>query len=379
LALANRQQLADLLVDSAWKSVSTCIQAEQGYDPAAICVLHTWNQRLEAHWHVHMLVPGEGPSVNRDSHGAYQWKQATAPPQAKNSDGYYLVDVENLRAAYRRRVISKLNRLRAAGELKFGGSLAHLGSDENWEAFVRNLESKTWVAYIQPPPTGSSRADQVVNYLTRYLTGGPISDHRLVAANSEEVTFMAREGKRAGGEPEQIEVTLPLAEFVRRWCLHIQPDQLTKTRYFGGWSNTRRRQYQACCTKLLESVGRRSAPAAEALRAENQASSHRPDIACEHCGSEQMVLVSQTPKPSWRELFWRQDDRCPAWYAELQHQSHRQFWTETFGSDFYDWYLETQIEVAKEIEPESPQPLQPYLPGFRSAAPSDQAYLLDSY
>ena len=108
LALTNRQEMADLLVDSAWKSVSKRIKVEQGYDPAAISVLHTWNQKLEAHWHVHMLVPGKGPSVDRNRAGAREWKQATAPEDAKNSDGYYLVDGERLREA---------SRLRMSGDL----------------------------------------------------------------------------------------------------------------------------------------------------------------------------------------------------------------------------------------------------------------------
>jgi len=37
------------------------------------------------------------------------------------------------------------------------------------------------------------------------------------------------------------------------WSLHIQPDQLTKTRYFGGWSNGRRGDYMLRCHELLKS------------------------------------------------------------------------------------------------------------------------------
>ncbi|WP_430451009.1 IS91 family transposase [Rhodopirellula europaea] len=147
LALANRESMSDLLVGSAWKSLSTQIKTEQGYDPAAMSVLHTWNQQLEAHWHVHLLVPGEGPRLN----GA-GWKQATAPPDAKNSDGFHLVRATALRETYRTRAIAKLRRLRRAGKLKLGGKFEHLQEDEHWEAFVEKLESKNWVAFIQPPP-----------------------------------------------------------------------------------------------------------------------------------------------------------------------------------------------------------------------------------
>ena len=110
--------------------------------------------------------------------------------------------------------------------------------------------------FIQPPPTETSGASEVVNYLTRYLTGGPISDYRITAADEQSVTFLAREGTRVGGERKQVPITLSLRQFMQRWCLHILPEQLTKTRYFGGWSNNRRDQYMARCRASLQQVRR---------------------------------------------------------------------------------------------------------------------------
>ena len=37
---------------------------EQGYDAAALMVSHTWNQKLDAHGHVHAVVPGGGPALD---------------------------------------------------------------------------------------------------------------------------------------------------------------------------------------------------------------------------------------------------------------------------------------------------------------------------
>ncbi len=246
LALANRETMADLLFESAAASLRQTIRREQDFSYASMMVLHTWNQVLQPHWHVHALVPGGGPSLSKD-----EWKSAQSPRDAVNSDDYYLVDAISLREAFRKAALSRLRKLYAKGELKFGGKYAYLQDESAWRNFCDELAGLDWVSFIQPPPTKSCSAVQVVRYLTRYLTGGPISDRRIVAADANEVTFLAREGKRVGGEREQVPVTLKTLEFVRRWCDHVQPDQLTKTRYFGGWCSRKRTGYQASCRRLL--------------------------------------------------------------------------------------------------------------------------------
>ncbi len=370
LALANPMEMSDLLVHAGWKSLSKNIKDEQDYDPAAITVLHSWNQKLESHWHVHMLVPGEGPCVSRDG-----WKRSEAPPEVRNSTGHYLVDRDRLCESYRKSAIRKLRRLRALGKLKFGGKFEYLRSDENWEVFVKNLESKNWVAYIQPPPTEESTGGEVVHYLTRYLTGGPISNYRIVRADHHEVTFLAREGKRVGGDRGQVEVTLPIEEFVRRWCLHIQPDQLTKSRYLGGWSNNRQQQYMSRCRELLAERGIAQVIVESDQNEMADTREEGPDLVCPHCGSDRLEMIERTAKPSWKELFWRENASCPSWYSELQWADHRTFWTDAYGSEFYDWYLETQVEGAKESEPESSHPIQLAL--FDSTA--QRSFLVDSF
>ena len=64
----------------------------------------------------------------------------------------------------------------------------------------------------------------MLKYLTRYLRGGPISDRRLLSHEDGHVTFLARLGKKTGGDARDLEpVRLSGSEFVRRWSLHILP------------------------------------------------------------------------------------------------------------------------------------------------------------
>jgi hypothetical protein len=85
LALGNRKEIYDLLFRSAWKTLRDAIADEQHFEAAAAMVLHTWNQKLEAHAHVHALVPGGGPSLTGDR----RWIKSRRP-NVKHCDGRYL-------------------------------------------------------------------------------------------------------------------------------------------------------------------------------------------------------------------------------------------------------------------------------------------------
>ena len=107
-----------------------------------------------------------------------------------------------------------------------------------------------WVVFIEPPPTENANPEQVLKYLARYLTGGPISDRRLIDHQDGKVTFWARgHDKQSGNQREPY--TLPGAEFTRRWAMHILPKGFVKSRCFGGFSCRHRKTYLGSCRQLL--------------------------------------------------------------------------------------------------------------------------------
>ena len=76
------------------------------------------------------------------------------------------------------------------------------------------------------PPHAHSDPEQVIKYLARYLTGGPISDRRILAHQDGQVVFSARsKSKKAGNAPRQ--VTMSGIEFTRCWAMHILPKGFT--------------------------------------------------------------------------------------------------------------------------------------------------------
>jgi hypothetical protein len=142
----------------------------------------------------------------------------------------------------------------------------------------------------------------------------------------------------------------PTLEFVRRWCEHIQPDQLTKTRYYGGWCCRKRKEYQTKCRRLLSPTEQEVEVAlTEEPPAASESSSAEPpesisQRACPCCASGSLRLIGAIDKPSWSKVLSHLDHRCPAWYAEAEHQEFCAYLDREYGISYEDWYLEMRIE-----------------------------------
>jgi hypothetical protein len=303
LALGNRRKMFNLLFRSAWNSLKQTIEDEQQFEAAATMVLHTCNQKLDAHIHVHALVPGGGPSLKNPE----QWKTAR-PPAHERQDRFWLVDADELRVAFRTEFLKGLRRLYSSGELKLNGEWEYLRDTSAFEALLKPLEEKSWVTYIQSPPSEQSQPKHVLKYLARYMTGGPISDRRIVSDEGGMVTFTARKGTTTGGSDETEEVTITGAEFVRRWALHILPKGYTKTRRYGGYSNYHRKRYLAECQVLL-SLNEPAAVVPPSEPADKTPYEHR----CPKCESLMACTLSRE-NPGWRTVM--SSPHRPNWYDD---------------------------------------------------------------
>ena len=72
----------------------------------------------------------------------------------------------------------------------------------------------------------------VVTSLARYLRGGPITTARLVAWDGARVTFTsrARQEEAEAGPASAPRRTLPVADFLQRWLLHVPVPQMRVVR-----------------------------------------------------------------------------------------------------------------------------------------------------
>jgi hypothetical protein len=177
------------------------------------CVLHTWNQDLCFHPHLHIVASGGGldPSQSR-------W---IASPTN------FLVPVKALSIHVRELFCSALQQAFDDGKLSFPDSLLHLQSRQDFLRFLRKRRRQKWVIYCKKP-FGS--AEQVVRYIGRYTHRIAISNHRLLDFADGFISFKARDNS----DPSKYRtLTLSTEQFIRRFLLHVLPSGFVRIRHYG--------------------------------------------------------------------------------------------------------------------------------------------------
>jgi len=92
----------------------------------------------------------------------------------------------------------------------------------------------------------------VVTYLARYLRGGPLKNARLVAYDGVRVTFTyrTRQEEADAGPASPQRMTLPVADFLQRWLLHVPVPQTRVVRCYGLYHHTAAEALAVCRTAL---------------------------------------------------------------------------------------------------------------------------------
>lgn len=235
-------------------------------------VLHTWSQTLLDHYHLHCIVTGGG--LRDDG----SWSAAKR---------HWLFPVRALSTVFRAKFRDGLTALFEESKLEFHGQLQPLAKPCRFHQMIRQACRQKWVVYAKRPFAGPS---QVLAYLARYTHRVGISNRRLLVLDRTRalLTFAYKD---YADDARKKTMTLDLAEFIRRFRLHLLPPRFVKIRHYGLLANRNRHNRIGEARAALHSVPPSSAPA-EATATE--AAAPQP-LVCPHCQSAALVLVRVTP------------------------------------------------------------------------------------
>ena len=240
-------------------------------------------------------------------------------PTHRNRRKPFLVDNVLLGEKFRERFTDGFRRLVVHGKLRLEEEWAVLLSSSELEAWLDKVIQSNWNVFIEGPPHGKSDPVQVLKYLARYMTGGPISDRRIIGDENDHVTFWARSKNKADSNRSR-PFELPGKEFVRRWSMHVLPKGYTRSRSYGGYHGVKRQDYLNRCRELLAVLQCSESPDLSEP-AEWTDAAERPSPKCRNCKLSMCCIVDE-PRPSWREIFQRRIYMDAVIYSPMHHNRY---------------------------------------------------------
>lgn len=227
----NQRAMLRLLFDAVADTLLEFGRNELGGKVGFSLVLHTWDQQLRAHFHLHGLI-----ASGALAHDGSQWIAGGRK---------FLFPVRGLSKMFRAKYVDGLARLLEQDQLDLPPQLAELAQPDGRHRWLRRLRKKPWVVYSQAPFAGPRK---LLDYLGRYTHRVAISNHRLVACDDGTVRYRYRD--RRDGDRLKTDA-LPAEEFIRRFLHHVLPDRFLRIRHYGLLANRVKHKHLARCRQLL--------------------------------------------------------------------------------------------------------------------------------
>ena len=227
--LHNQKICYDILFKATSRSILQLCEDPKwlGAKVGITSILHTWGQTMEFHPHIHSIVTGGGLKNNH-------WV-----PCKTN----YLFKVQVLGSLFKGKFLSYLKHVHSS--LNLDNEL------KNMKAFNRFLEplyNKTWITYIEPP---KGKAENVVEYVGRYSFRVAISNERIKNIENGYITFEYKDYK---DNSKIKDMTITADEFIRRFLLHVLPDNFTKIKHYGILTNRNKKANIKFCRLLISRI-----------------------------------------------------------------------------------------------------------------------------
>ena len=227
----NQRALLKLLFDATAQTLLEFGRRELGGTVGFTLVLHTWDQQLRPHLHLHALMASGALAQNGS-----RWIAGGRK---------FLFPVHGLSKMFRAKFLDGLAKLVAQNQLDLPPQWAGLDAAQLRQQLLGPCRKKPWVVYSKPPFAGPRK---LVDYLGRYTHRVAISNQRILRCEDGQVRFTYRD-RRDGDRLKTAEI--PTDKFIGRFLHHVLPARFLRIRHYGFLANRAKRKSLARCRELL--------------------------------------------------------------------------------------------------------------------------------
>jgi len=264
--LNNKKAMFNILFAAASRTLLKFSENELNGKPGFLTILHTWDQKLHAHFHLHCIIAAG--VVSKD---CKRWIAC---------ENDYLFNHDALSLVFRGKFIQRMDQACKSDKIKF--------ADNSYKKLKNTLFTKKWVVSVRDPV---KRPEDVLEYLARYTHRVAIANSRIKALKDGMVTFTAKNRKKKRTEL----ITISAVKFIRRFLLHSLPKGFVKIRHYGFLANRNRKKN---LKSIRLSLGLDQPDAKDILRLEEMMKTITGiDITtCPVCNQGKMQLYDEIPK-----------------------------------------------------------------------------------
>jgi hypothetical protein len=275
LILAHKRPLWTLLVNAASQTLVQFGRRNLGGQSGGTMVLHTWDQTLGAHGHVHCIMAAGALASTGE-----RWIEA---------EPRFLLPVRALSTVFGGKCCEALIQGSPPAAAPRMEGLSTLGTPENIKQLRAQLYAKEWVGYAKAPLAGPAH---VLDSVSRYTHRVALANHRLLDVRDGRVRFAYR-NRRQGNRVQTM--TLDADEFIRRFLLHVLPRGFMRLRHYGFLANRHKARPLRRCRAL------RGQPADPPSRSPKSVVQWRHEVTgsalpqCPPCGARPLVRLPLPP------------------------------------------------------------------------------------
>lgn len=224
----NQRRLLKLLFEATAQTLLKFGRTELRGQVGFTLVLHTWDQQLRPHFHLHCLIAA-GALAEDGSRWIAGGRQ-------------FLFPVRALSTMFRAKFLIGLKQMLKERQLDLTDSLDFVSKQRQ---LIRRLFKKSWIVYSKAPFAGPA---SLLDYLSRYTHRVAITHSRLIACRNDNVTFHYRD-RRDGDRRKQL--TLPVQQFMGRFLTHVLPTRFMRIRHYGYLANRFKQTQLILIRKLI--------------------------------------------------------------------------------------------------------------------------------
>jgi hypothetical protein len=247
-----------------------------------IALLHSWDQKLRDHFHLHCLVPA-GALCDEKT----RWQPC---------GGSFLFHVKALSIVFQEKYLDYVKGAHKRNELIFPGQTKALGSATGFKDLFNRCYANRWVVDIRKP---IDKPEYVLDYLGRYTHRVAISNNRIVSCANAKVCFTYK--NRETGQSEQ--QSIDAVEFIRRFLLHVLPKRFMRIRHYGFLSNRNKKRNVRICRKLLGQSEQLPEIVDESIDQMMLRLTGVDITRCPHCKKGTLIAVARIPKGKGPSAF----------------------------------------------------------------------------